>query len=136
MTPESLTILSYTHPIILFDGVCHLCHRSVQAILERDTTGFFRFCPLQEAEGFTNTTIQMDSVILLWRGQILTESDAVIESLILLGGRYKWLGILKRIPRFIRNAAYRLIAAHRYSWFGKSEHCLMPKEEWKKQFLP
>ena len=35
------------HPIILFDGVCNLCAGSVQFIIKRDNSKYFRFASLQ-----------------------------------------------------------------------------------------
>ena len=34
-------------PVILFDGVCHLCNGFVQFVLQRDPTGQFAFAPLE-----------------------------------------------------------------------------------------
>jgi len=31
------------HPIVLFDGVCNLCNRSVQFIIRHDPEGRYRF---------------------------------------------------------------------------------------------
>ena len=39
------------HPIVLFDGVCNLCNRSVQFIIQRDPEGRFRFASLQSDLG-------------------------------------------------------------------------------------
>ncbi len=35
------------HPILLYDGVCGLCNRLVQFILQRDADAIFRFASLQ-----------------------------------------------------------------------------------------
>jgi len=48
--PKSFSdILSNTqsNPIVLYDGVCGLCNRLVQFILNRDTSDRFRFASLQ-----------------------------------------------------------------------------------------
>ena len=37
--------------IVLFDGDCNFCNRSVQFIYERDKKGIFRFASLQSARG-------------------------------------------------------------------------------------
>src|SRR5262249_30533824 len=39
------------HPILLFDGVCNLCHGGVRFVLDRDRTARFRFAPLQSDVG-------------------------------------------------------------------------------------
>ena len=38
-------------PIVLYDGVCGLCDRSVQLILRNDRRGRFRFAALQSQAG-------------------------------------------------------------------------------------
>ena len=37
--------------VVLFDGVCNLCNRSVRFIIKRDPEGVFRFAPLQSDAG-------------------------------------------------------------------------------------
>ena len=37
------------HPVILFDGVCHLCAGSVRFVIKRDPQQRFRFSRLQSA---------------------------------------------------------------------------------------
>ena len=39
------------HPIVLFDGVCNFCNRSVNFVIKRDKRRYFRFAPLQTAKG-------------------------------------------------------------------------------------
>ncbi|HYD01671.1 MAG TPA: DCC1-like thiol-disulfide oxidoreductase family protein, partial [Phycisphaerales bacterium] len=41
--------LDPAHPVLLFDGVCGLCSRSVASVLRLDRHGVFRFAPLQSA---------------------------------------------------------------------------------------
>jgi predicted DCC family thiol-disulfide oxidoreductase YuxK len=36
-----------SHPILLYDGICGLCNRFVQFVLQRDLDGMFRFAALQ-----------------------------------------------------------------------------------------
>ena len=39
------------HGLILFDGVCVLCSRGCRFVSKRDRSGYFRFVPIQLAEG-------------------------------------------------------------------------------------
>jgi predicted DCC family thiol-disulfide oxidoreductase YuxK len=39
------------HDLILFDGVCVLCSRGCRFVSKRDGCGYFRFVPIQLAEG-------------------------------------------------------------------------------------
>ena len=44
-------MLSSEHAIILFDGQCLFCDRSVQFIIARDRRAYFKFAPLQSTAG-------------------------------------------------------------------------------------
>ena len=39
------------HPLVLFDGVCVFCNRSVNFVIAHDPAGRFRFAPLQSNLG-------------------------------------------------------------------------------------
>jgi len=129
------------HPVLLFDGVCHLCHSTVHFILRNDPNGIFQFAPLQSeiarqllSEAGYHQPLP-DGVILIDQGNIYLESDASLRVLFLLGGWWKLPALLRFVPRFIRQAVYRLIARNRYSWFGKYDACPMPQPGWKSRFL-
>ncbi len=136
MTIETFTSLSYQHPIIIFDGICHLCDASVQFILKRDSKASFRYCTLQYVAGHKLLDISADSVVLYHNGQIYIKSDAAIQILKILGGKYALLSIIIRsIPAFFRNLCYEWIAKNRYKWFGKYNECLLPKKGWQDRFI-
>ena len=49
--PKSPGSISSPHGLILFDGVCVLCSRGCGFVNKRDRRGYFRFVPMQLAEG-------------------------------------------------------------------------------------
>ena len=49
--PKSPSSINSPHGLILFDGVCVLCSRGCGFVSERDRRGYFRFVPMQLAEG-------------------------------------------------------------------------------------
>jgi hypothetical protein len=53
-----------------------------------------------------------------------------------LGGWWRWLGVLRFVPRAVRDGVYRWIARHRYRWFGQRESCRVPSETERARFLP
>jgi len=127
--------------IILFDGVCNLCNRSVQLIIKNDKKDLFRFAPLQSDVGLQIInergidTENLDSVILIEPGvAYYTKSSAAIEIAKDLKG-YGWLRYFKSFPQGIRDSIYDLIANNRYSWFGKKESCMIPTPELQALFL-
>lgn len=135
---------SQTHAIVFFDGVCNLCIASIQFIIRRDPAGYFKFVSLQSSKGQAllaqhNITEQLgagdDSVILLEGGQVYTHSDASLRVARHLTGVVRWGYALIIVPRFIRNAAYRLIARTRYSVFGRQAECWLPTPDLQSRFL-
>ena len=49
--PKSPGSINSPHGLILFDGVCVLCSRGCGFVSKRDRRGYFRFVPMQLAEG-------------------------------------------------------------------------------------
>ena len=49
--PKSPGGVDSPHGLILFDGVCVLCSRGCSFVSKRDRRGYFRFAPMQLAEG-------------------------------------------------------------------------------------
>jgi predicted DCC family thiol-disulfide oxidoreductase YuxK len=129
------------HPILLFDGVCHFCAWSVRFVMARDPAQVFRFAPLQSETGRRLLKEhgldpgQTDSVVLIEDGAAWRESDAALRVCRRLHWPWRWLWPLHWMPRFLRNAAYRFVARHRYRWFGKSETCMMPTPAERARFL-
>lgn len=127
--------------IVLFDGVCNLCNKSIQTIIERDEKDVFRFAPLQSDIGLQIInergieTENLDSIIMIDPGvAYYTKSDAAIEIAKHLRG-YKWLRHFKPLPEGLRNGIYDLIANNRYKWYGKKESCMAPTPDNEALFL-
>jgi predicted DCC family thiol-disulfide oxidoreductase YuxK len=129
------------NPIILFDGVCNLCNRSIQVIIKNDRKKFFRFASLQGKLGqevlkkHQLQTDQLHSFILLEGDHIYTKSTGALRIFRELGGGWKLLYGFMIIPRFIRDAVYNFVSRNRYKWYGKREECMLPTPELKERFL-
>ncbi|WP_394246532.1 thiol-disulfide oxidoreductase DCC family protein [Vibrio profundi] len=127
--------------IVIFDGVCNLCHGAVRFIIERDPHANFSFCTQQSETG--QRLLQQhglldeatDTVILIQGAQCFTESDAVLEISKNLAGAWPLLRHFSVLPKPVRNSMYRLVAKYRYRFFGKREYCLYPSETLKSRFL-
>ena len=87
-----------SHPILLYDGVCGLCNRFVQFILQRDAAAVFRFASLQSPLAARILTrhgadpADLDTVYVVVNydlpdEHLLARSDAVIFVLKHLGAR-------------------------------------------------
>ncbi len=138
---EKLQEINTTKCVVLFDGVCNLCNRMVQVLLDLDKHNKLYFSSLQSDYGqniLANFDLPLDdfhSFIFLKHGKIYQKSDGVLEVCRELGGIYRAFYFFKIVPVFLRNGVYRLIAQNRYRWFGKKEKCRIPTPELKARFL-
>ncbi|MBE0674904.1 MAG: DUF393 domain-containing protein [Bacteroidales bacterium] len=119
-------------PVIIYDGYCNLCGAIVRFVKRRDRSGRFVYVPLQSDEGnkMANDAgvggTGLSTVILLYRSVYYVRSDAALMVFRLIGGGWKMLYAFIIVPRFIRDAVYRLIASTRYRIFGRSDTCYIP----------
>lgn len=110
--------------IILYDGVCLLCNRFVQFVVQRTSPSDCRLAPLQD---FPTLAARQDSVwVCTSTGEWLSESDAVLYIVRHLRG-WRWVQVGRVVPKSWRDAIYRYVARHRYGWFGQSDICLYPE---------
>ena len=128
--------------IVLFDGVCNLCDRSVQFIIKHDKKDEFRFATLQGEIGNSLMqkrnidTSRIDSIILIEPGvAFYTKSDAALQIGMHLKGYRTISKLLYLISSKLRDIVYDIVARNRYNWYGKKEACLVPTPELKAKFL-
>lgn len=128
--------------IVLFDGVCNLCNRTIQRIIKRDQNDVFRFAALQSEVGKKLVsernidTKKVDSIILIEPGvAYYVKSDAALQIGRQLKGYRTISRLLNLIPSGLRNIVYDLLARNRYSWYGKKDQCMIPTPELKVKFL-
>ncbi len=136
--------LSTNNPVLLYDGVCGLCNKAVQLILRHDHRGDLRFAALQSAYG-KNTLAHhpklrgADSLVLVetlnGEEHARTRSEAALRLASYLGGGWALLLVFRLVPRSIRDFFYDLLAKHRYSIFGKYDHCVVPSPDVRSRFL-
>ena len=126
--------------IILFDGVCQFCDKSVQFILKRDLNGKFLFSSLQSDTGIQlrkdyHIPEELDSIILIEGEKYHSKSTAALKIVRELRGGWKWLYIFIVIPRPIRDVVYDFVARNRLKWFGEKTACELPPPEVRKRVL-
>jgi predicted DCC family thiol-disulfide oxidoreductase YuxK len=130
-----------TMPIILFDGICNFCNRTVNIILKHDQDAKFQFAASQSIGGigllqkFNLNQTSASSVILIDNEKVYTKTDAVIQIATHLKGWPRLFIGLKFIPKFIRDFGYDLFAKNRYALFGKRETCRIPEVSERNRFL-
>ena len=146
MTPMTPSPDHAGRQLILYDGFCGLCDRSVQFLLRRDRAAVFAFAALQ---GETAAAIRgrhpglegADSMVLVRDAggpgeQVLVRSSAALHALGALGGFWRLISWLRIVPRPLRDAVYDAIAKRRYRWFGKFDSCRLPAPDQAARFLP
>ncbi len=126
--------------VVLFDGECHFCNKSVQFIIKRDKGAVFSFASLQGPVGrklgkMYNYLPSLDSFILIEQGRLYDESTAALRVVKQLNGFWKLLYIGILIPKAFRDPIYRWIARNRTKWFGNRDSCPIPTPEMRKRML-
>jgi len=131
-------------PVLLYDGVCGFCNKSVQLILDHDRKGSMRFAALQSDYGQSvierHTELRgVDSVVFIEQARggerIYVRSDAALKVASYLGGFWKIFLAAKIIPGRLRDYLYDLFARNRYKLFGKYDSCMLPPPEVRSRFL-
>ena len=123
------------HSVILFDGTCAFCEGSVKFIARRDPAGRFRFGASQSPSGAAllaqhGLTREMTrSLVLIEDGQVYLRSTATLRIAQQLTMPWRLAGVFLWVPRPIRDAAYRVVAAIRHRIAGKSNACEIPPPE-------
>ena len=127
--------------IVLFDGVCNLCVRSVQFIINRDKKDVFRFASIRSAIGQTLIkrygidVKKNDSIIVIKDEYVRYRSSAILYVLCYLKTMWKVFLISYIIPSPIRDILYKIIAKKRYFLFGKKNKCMIPDASISAKFL-
>jgi predicted DCC family thiol-disulfide oxidoreductase YuxK len=132
-----------THPVLLYDGVCGFCNKSVQTIIAHDKKGALKFAPLQSQFGqqvvARHNLKNIDSVVFVERStgaeRVFIRSNAALQVASYLGGLWKLLLLFYILPRPLRDFAYELFAKYRYRLFGKYDSCMLPSPEIRSRFL-
>jgi predicted DCC family thiol-disulfide oxidoreductase YuxK len=133
-------------PVLLYDGVCGFCNKSVQLILDQDRRGTMRFAALQSDYGLAvierhPELREIDSVVYVEGSsdatgeRVYVRSAAALKIASYLGGFWAVFLAAKVIPRPVRDYLYDLFARNRYRFFGKYDSCMLPPPEVRSRFL-
>ncbi len=126
--------------VILFDGTCAFCERSVRFIASRDS-GYFRFGASQNPEGQAllaghgTSREAARSIILIEDGEIFLRSTAVLKIARHMTAPWRWAAVFLYVPLPIRDAVYRVVAAVRHRIAGQSNACEIPPPEIRQRLI-
>ncbi len=127
--------------VVLFDGDCTVCNRSIEFIALRDKKKRFRFAPLQSLKGielvrvFSIDPTQINSLVVIDGKKLFTHSTAVLEICKNLSGGWKLLYIGVLLPRIIRDKLYTYFAERRHTIFKSKVSCENIRPEVKERML-
>jgi len=126
--------------VILYDGVCVFCSRWVRFVAARDSERRFRFIAIQSGYGtrlaraFGINPDDPDTNAVVHGGEVFVKSDAALTVLSHLPG-WRWVRVLRLVPKPLRDATYNLVARNRYRIFGKYEECFVPDAELRERVI-
>jgi predicted DCC family thiol-disulfide oxidoreductase YuxK len=145
--PASKALVPDGGGLLLFDGRCGLCDRTVQFVLARDRNDAFRFATLQgelaravlEPHGIDPADLDTFHLVVdvgAPTERVLSRGDGAVEVLRRVGGAWGGVGrLLAVLPGFVVDLGYRMVAAVRYPIFGRVEQCNVPDPEQRRKIL-
>jgi predicted DCC family thiol-disulfide oxidoreductase YuxK len=133
-------------PVLLFDGVCVFCNRTVQFLIRHDREAVLRFVPLESPLGQAllaqfNAQQGPEGIVLITNtltpsAQLSRRTEAFSDTLQLLPPPWSTVGkALRLLPRFLREWGYGLFARYRYRLFGRHTTCPIPPPEQRSRIL-
>jgi predicted DCC family thiol-disulfide oxidoreductase YuxK len=129
-------------PIIIFDGLCVLCSRGVQWMLERDPEGSSRFAAIQEPvpralyDHYGLDADRFDTFMVLQGGVPHVKWAGALAAARTLPAPWRWLGAVGRlVPDRIGDRIYDWVQRNRIGWFGARETCFVPDERMRARML-
>ncbi len=130
------------YSIILFDGECNLCDKTVTFIIDRDPKKKFKFASIQSEKGKElvkkcgGDPDNVTAMYLVQGEKCFAASAAVLRIAKGLSGFWSifyYLGIL--VPPFLRNIVYYAISKTRKKIFGTVRTCRIMTPELQERFL-
>ena len=129
-------------PVVLYDGTCGLCHKSVKWILRHERDEDLLFAPLQgpTAErlraAHPEIPANVDTVVLVdTDDKVRLRSKAFLYVSKHLRGPWRWAYAFRWFPGFLLNIGYRFVAAIRYRIWGRADACELPSPAQRARFL-
>ncbi len=128
-------------PILLYDGDCSFCTSSVWFFVDRERGEAMRFAStrsdvgraLLDERGLDADTV--NSMVLIEGGRVFVRSTAVLRAARYLRNPWSWLAWFRFVPRFVRDAAYKVVARVRHRLPGSRDACRVPSADVRARFL-
>jgi predicted DCC family thiol-disulfide oxidoreductase YuxK len=145
-SPAQVPPLTEGAHLVRYDGVCGLCSRLLQFLLKHDRRAVFTFASLQSAVGralverFGGDPNELTSFYVLANyraddARMFSRNSAALFVAGELGGPWKVAVLMRVLPTAILDRIYDVVARNRYRLFGRFEHCLIPRPEFRHRFI-
>lgn len=127
--------------LILYDGDCPFCNKSIQFILSHEKNRSFTFASLQSANGqelLSSLNMPLDyveSLILYANKSAFIKSNAVLGIARYLTFPWNIVSAFGFLPRPFRDSIYNFIAKNRYKLLSKEDYCMVVDPLDKERFL-
>lgn len=127
---------------IIFDTNCVLCSGFVHFIVARERDQKIVFvnawsktgANLAADHGMTENDLN-ETFLVIENDTGYTHSNAALKILAHLKAPWRWLRIMRLVPRPIRDWFYKIVARNRYRWFGFEQNCFIPSEQMRHRFI-
>lgn len=112
---------------VLYDGNCNFCSFIVNFLKQKDLQKKLNFIPVQQVEARkilrqrNEAFVNLMTIYFVTDQEVYKKSRAVFNILKLLPSPYKYLSLLRFIPRFITDHVYDLVAKYRFRIMGVKE---------------
>jgi predicted DCC family thiol-disulfide oxidoreductase YuxK len=140
MAPATNSEIICQTPVLVYDGSCGFCSRSVRFILRHERRHDLSFVTRDSELGRRLRRIyEMEAIeSMLWIEdcRAFAQSGAVMKAAGYLGGWWSRLAVFGSFcPPFILNGIYKFIARNRRRFFSGDTTCLVPSPEQRNRFL-
>ena len=126
---------------LMFDGVCNLCDGFVNFVADGDgvpPANRVRFGAQQkhmELLERVGAPTDLSTLVLIQGPNYYVYSGSALRTLALMDWPWKALSAAAIVPWPLRDFVYKLVAASRYTVFGKSDECRAPSGDFAARFI-
>lgn len=128
--------------IVIYDGDCALCARSIQFIAAHDPHVQFRFTASRTEPGrelLAHHGLDLPAgpgtMVFVEAGQAYVRSTAALRIARRLSWPWRALSVGLVVPLSIRDGVYRVVSRYRYRWFGARDACAIASPEVRARLL-
>jgi predicted DCC family thiol-disulfide oxidoreductase YuxK len=141
-TTEAAPAVLPDGPVVLYDGVCGLCARSVKWVLRHERDHAIQFAPLQGPTAAAlrarhpRIPTELDTIVYVDAGRVYLRSKAFLQLAAHLRAPWRWAHAMRWFPGFVLDLGYRVVARVRYRIWGTVDACELPSPAHRARFLP